>query len=97
MAAPFNPPVKGEDFEIWIALKSIANGDYFKVNPQINAGDFKVLTWDQTPGSPTPVETNLATTPQTLKSLKQRVYLNIYKKQCPFKFLLLKVNLIALI
>lgn len=69
MAAPFNPPVKNEDFEIWIALKSIGDGDRFKVNPQISAGDFKVLTWNQTPGSPTPVEANLATLPQTLKSI----------------------------
>lgn len=69
MAAPFNPPVKGEDFETWIALRSRASPDDFKVNPQINAGDFKVLIWNQTPGSPTPTEVNLATTPQTLKSL----------------------------
>jgi hypothetical protein len=42
MAAPYNPPVKGEEFKVRIAL-SIADGSgAFKANPTIAAGDFKV-------------------------------------------------------
>lgn len=61
MSAPYNPPVKGEDFKIHIALRSIADPNLFKVNPQINAGDFKVCTWN--PGSPSPTLANLTTLP----------------------------------
>lgn len=42
MAAPYNPPVKGEDFVIRIALQDLVNPGSFKVNPTIAAGDFKV-------------------------------------------------------
>jgi hypothetical protein len=42
MAAPYNPPKKGEDFVIQIALEDYANPGNFKSNPTIAAGDFKV-------------------------------------------------------
>lgn len=61
MTAPYNPPVKGEAFAIKISLRSIANPDFFVVNPQINAGDFKVDRWEA--GSPSSVLTNLTTLP----------------------------------
>ena len=41
MAAPYNPPTKGEDFVIRIALEDYANPGNFKSNPTIAAGDFK--------------------------------------------------------
>lgn len=42
MAAPYNPPVKNEDFIIRIALEDYANPGNMKSNPTIAAGDFKV-------------------------------------------------------
>lgn len=42
MAAPFNPPVKNEDFIFYLALEDYANPGRFKSNPTIAAGDFKV-------------------------------------------------------
>lgn len=42
MAAPYNPPVKGEDFIFYLALRNAADGNSFKANPTIAAGDFKV-------------------------------------------------------
>lgn len=42
MAAPYNPPVKGEDFAVSIALSDMATSGSFKANPTIAAGDFKV-------------------------------------------------------
>lgn len=42
MAAPYNPPVKNEDFIIRIALADMAAAGSFKSNPTIAAGDFKV-------------------------------------------------------
>jgi len=42
MAAPYNPPVKNEDFLLRIALEDISEPGSFKVNPTIAAGDFKV-------------------------------------------------------
>lgn len=42
MAAPYNPPVKGEDFVFRVALEDYANPGNFKSNPTIAAGDFKV-------------------------------------------------------
>lgn len=42
MAAPYNPPVKNEDFIFRVALQDMnANGRY-KSSPTIAAGDFKV-------------------------------------------------------
>lgn len=42
MAAPFNPPVKGEEFKIRVALRDAADALSFKASPTIAAGDFKV-------------------------------------------------------
>ena len=42
MAAPYNPPVKGEDIIVFGALKDANDPLSFKVNPTIAAGDFKV-------------------------------------------------------
>lgn len=42
MAAPYNPPVKNEDFIIRIALADMSVSGSFKSNPTIAAGDFKV-------------------------------------------------------
>jgi hypothetical protein len=42
MAAPYNPPVKGEDFLIRIALSDAAVPGSFKSSPTLAAGDFKV-------------------------------------------------------
>lgn len=42
MVAPYNPPVKGEDFIFRVALEDQANPGSFKSNPTIAAGDWKV-------------------------------------------------------
>ena len=42
MAAPYNPPIKNEDFVIRIALRSASDPKSFQSNPTIAAGDFKV-------------------------------------------------------
>lgn len=42
MAAPYNPPVKNEDFIIRIALADMATRGSFKSNPTLATGDFKV-------------------------------------------------------
>lgn len=42
MAAPYNPPTKGEDFIIRISLEDMNILGSFKSNPTIAAGDFKV-------------------------------------------------------
>lgn len=42
MAAPYNPPVKGEDFKIRIGVDSMSADGTFQSNPTIAAGDFKV-------------------------------------------------------
>lgn len=42
MAAPYNPPVKSQDFVTYIGLRSASNGNKFQVNPTIEAGDFKI-------------------------------------------------------
>lgn len=42
MGAPYNPPIKGEDFKIRIALEDVSNPGSFKSNPTIASGDFKV-------------------------------------------------------
>ena len=56
MAAPYNPPVKNQDFIIRIALSDMNVPGSFKSNPTIAAGDFKV---DKDGGG----LTNLDTTP----------------------------------
>jgi hypothetical protein len=42
MAAPYNPPVKNEDFIIGIALEDFILPGNFKANPTVAAGDFQV-------------------------------------------------------
>ena len=42
MAAPYNPPVKNEDFAIRIALQDVITAGTFRSSPTIAAGDFKV-------------------------------------------------------
>jgi hypothetical protein len=42
MAAPYNPPVKNEDFVLRIPLQDMNNNGSFKASPTIAAGDFKV-------------------------------------------------------
>jgi hypothetical protein len=39
MAAPFNPPIKGEEFQFDVGLQSISSGGRFQVNPTIADGD----------------------------------------------------------
>lgn len=42
MAAPYNPPVKNEDFIVYITLVDAASPLSFKTNPTIASGDFKI-------------------------------------------------------
>jgi hypothetical protein len=42
MAAPYNPPVKNEDFEIQVALEDYWNPGTFKANPTLATGDVKI-------------------------------------------------------
>lgn len=42
MAAPYNPPVKGEDFIVYVALADRAKSHAFKSSPTLATGDFKV-------------------------------------------------------
>ena len=61
MTAPYNPPVKGENFALKIALSDASTPGSFKANPTIAAGDFKVETW--VGGSPNSALANLTTLP----------------------------------
>lgn len=42
MAAPWNPPIKAEDFEFSVCLEDYANPGRFKANPTLASGDVKV-------------------------------------------------------
>lgn len=42
MAAPYNPPIKNEDFKARIGLENMNSGGSLYVNPPIATGDFKV-------------------------------------------------------
>lgn len=42
MAAPYNPPVKNEDFVIYVGLNDMSNSGRLKSNPTIAAGDFQI-------------------------------------------------------
>lgn len=42
MAAPYNPPIKGEDFKIRIALEDANAPGSLKSIPTLASGDFKV-------------------------------------------------------
>jgi hypothetical protein len=43
MVAPYNPPVKNQDFFIQVALEDYWNPGNFKSNPTLAAGDVKVV------------------------------------------------------
>jgi hypothetical protein len=42
VAAPWNPPVRAEDFSFRIAVEDYANPGNFKSSPTVAAGDFQV-------------------------------------------------------
>jgi hypothetical protein len=42
MAAPYNPPVKNEDFVVYITLTDADDATSFVANPTIATGDFKI-------------------------------------------------------
>jgi alcohol dehydrogenase YqhD (iron-dependent ADH family) len=42
MAAPYNPPVKNEDFVLYVALSDVLDSTSLKANPTIAAGDWKI-------------------------------------------------------
>lgn len=42
MAYPYNPPARGEDFVMRIALEDMARLGSFKSTPTLAAGDFKI-------------------------------------------------------
>jgi len=42
MAAPWNPPVKAEDFEFGVCLEDYGNPGLFVANPTLAAGDVKI-------------------------------------------------------
>lgn len=42
MAAPYNPPVKNEEFKIRLGLRDAALPSRFKASPTLAAGDFKI-------------------------------------------------------
>ncbi len=56
MAAPYNPPARGEDFAIYVGLEDMANAGRLKADPTIAAGDVKVK-------KDTGVVANIATLP----------------------------------
>jgi len=70
MAAPYNPPVKGEDFIIGISLQDMSNSGRLKSNPTLATGDFKIIKDD---GS----SANLATLPTVTPSSDYRVKVSL--------------------
>ena len=42
MVAPYNPPVKGEDFVLYVALQDAADSRSFRAGPTLAAGDFQI-------------------------------------------------------
>lgn len=42
MAAPYNPPVKNEDFVCYVGLREYASPSRLKADPTLAAGDVKV-------------------------------------------------------
>lgn len=42
MAAPYNPPKKGEDYIVYVPLQDFDTPGSFQANPSIASGDFKV-------------------------------------------------------
>lgn len=63
MAAPWNPPVKNEDFEFNCSLEDMENPGLFKANPTLAAGDVTVIKDDGTPA-------NIGTLPSAISSGK---------------------------
>lgn len=52
MAAPYNPPVSGEDFVTYITLEDAANPGHIKINPTIALGDFQFSADDGSLSNP---------------------------------------------
>lgn len=42
MAAPWNPPKRGEDFQVQVSLEDYANPGNLRANPTLAAGDVKI-------------------------------------------------------
>lgn len=42
MVAPYNPPVKNDDFVLYVSVHDMNSAGSFKVNPTIAAGDWKI-------------------------------------------------------
>lgn len=42
MAAPWNPPVRGQDFEFCVCLEDYASPGQFRANPTLATGDVKI-------------------------------------------------------
>ena len=64
MAAPYNPPVKGENFLIRISLADMATAGRFKSSPTIASGDFNV---DKDGAGLTPLGTLPSVSPASTK------------------------------
>ncbi len=43
MAAPYNPPVKGEEFQFDVGLENMTTSGRFKTDPTLAEGDAKVF------------------------------------------------------
>jgi hypothetical protein len=67
MAAPYNPPVKNEDFILYVSLESYAESGNFQNNPTIAAGDFQI---SKDGGAFANLTTLPVVTPASSKSLK---------------------------
>lgn len=70
MAAPFNPPTKGEEFQFDIQLEDAANPGKYKSNPTIAAGDFKI-------SKDTGTFANLATLPTVTPAAGVNVHISL--------------------
>jgi len=70
MAAPWNPPVRAEDFRTFVALEDYANPGTFKAAPTIAAGDFMV---SKDGGS----FANLTTLPSVAPSAQEMVQIDL--------------------
>lgn len=67
MAAPYNPPIKGEDFIIRVGLRDAASPNRFKSSATIAAGDFKL---DKDGGGLTNLTTLPSVDPSATKLVK---------------------------
>jgi hypothetical protein len=63
MAAPWNPPVKNEDFEFNVGLPDMSASGRYRVNPTLAAGDVKIIK-DHGTGTPS----NITTLPSVLNT-----------------------------